>query len=260
MSIFSGVGKEILEKEKQEQNQEEVKGIRKYLTKKNPTVKVRIPSDEDFREFYQHGGYNLAQKYQVYNCVCLFMVNGVEDPYDKAVKVLYEDRNQHPEGSDEYNRINLIASELRAKRRMLFGFFDLETGDPIVLDVTGNQGSKLIAQIQEYEDNINDFAFKVTKSGEKANTTIDLMPIMNPKKGLTEEEQKNFESTAGKEFDHTLYEKILFVKDHKYMIQDLEKIGFDVARIGYEPTNNQEIKQESGQDSMPDITEDELPF
>jgi hypothetical protein len=270
MSLFTAQGKDVLQKE--EKNDINVKEVKKYLSS-GDSIKVRITSADQFREYYSHGGYNLAQNYKIYNSVCT-RHTGTPDAYDKAVNLMYEDLEGMTEGSPEHTKLKGIVSELRAKRKMLFGFIDLSTGNEIILEVTGNQGDALAAQILEYEDSIQDMAFKVSKTGSGAQTAVNLMPIVNPAKGLNAQEKANFEATAGQVFNEELYEKVLFVKKEEDMVRDLVKLGFDVTRIGYEPPADQDKPEQPKQPEeqkqpenkpeepagQPDISEDDLPF
>lgn len=262
--LFTAQGKDVLEKE--DKNNIDVKKVKKYLSS-GDSIKVRIPSATDFKEYFSHGGYNLAQKFKIYNSVCT-RHTGTPDAYDKAVSVMYEDLDKMEEGTQEHIELKGLLSELRAKRKMLFGFIDLASGDEIVLEVTGNQGDALATQIVEYEDSIQETAFKISKTGSGAQTTVNLMPIMNAAKGLNAQEKANFEATAGQVFNEELYEKVLFVKKEEDMVKDLVKLGFDVTRIGYEPPSDAEQTKEEtqhpegkSQKEEEDVFEvDDLPF
>lgn len=259
MSIFTKKGKEV----QQQQEQIDRKKVLKFL-KSGESLKVAVLSAEDFGEYLQHGGYTLSNKYGVYNMPCL-KHTGKEDLYDKAVPLMYQDAEEAEKNGDKKKaeEIRLLAGELRAKKRMLFGFVDLETGEQIVVDVTRGQGENLVDTILEYEDSITEYPFLLEKKGTKANTTVTLSPIVNMKK-LTKTEQANFEAVKGEKFDHELFEKIFFVKPEEQQIQDLIKIGFDVSRIGIDPDSvpQPQEKQEKVEEK-PDadlVDEEDLPF
>lgn len=258
MSIFVKKGKEVAQQEEQIDR----KKVLRFL-KSGESIKVAILSAEDFGEYMQHGGYTLSNKYQVYNMPCLKHL-GKPDLYDEAVPLMYNDAKEAEKAGDKQRaeELRLIAGELRAKKRMLFGFVDLETGEQIVVDVTRGQGENLVDTILEYEDSITEYPFLLEKKGTKANTTVTLSPIVNMKK-LTKTEQANFEAVKGNKFDQSLFEKIFFVKPEEQQIQDLIKIGFDVSRIGIDPDYvPQPVEQQQTKEEQEEvnITDDDLPF
>ena len=259
MSIFTKKGRDV----QQQQEQIDRKKVLKFL-KSGESLKVAILSAEDFGEYLQHGGYTLSNKYGVYNMPCL-KHTGKEDLYDKAVPLMYQDAEEAEKNGDKKKaeEIRLLAGELRAKKRMLFGFVDLETGEQIVVDVTKGQGENLVDTILEYEDSITEYPFLLEKKGTKANTTVTLSPIVNMKK-LTKTEQATFEAVKGESFDHELFEKIFFIKPKEQQIQDLIKIGFDVSRIGIDPNSvPQPQEQQEKVEEKPDadlVDEEDLPF
>jgi len=258
MSIFVKKGKEVT----QEEQTVDRKKVLRFL-KSGDSIKVAILSAEDFGEYLQHGGFTLSNKYQVYNMPCL-KHQGKPDLYDKAVPLMYQDAEEAEKAGDKQKaeELRLLAGELRAKKRMLFGFVDLSTGEQIVVDVTKGQGENLVDTILEYEDSITEMPFLLEKKGSKANTVVSLSPIVNMKK-LTATEKANFEAVKGTQFDQTLFEKIFYVKPEEQQIQDLIKIGFDVSRIGVNAEAAkaaQDATEEQPQEEPANITDDDLPF
>jgi len=256
MSIFVKKGKEVAQQEEQIDR----KKVLRFL-KSGESIKVAILSAEDFGEYLQHGGYTLSNKYGVYNMPCL-KHTGKEDLYDKAVPLMYQDAEEAEKAGDKEKaeELRLIAGELRAKKRMLFGFVDLSTGEQIIVDVTKGQGETLVDTILEYEEEITEMPFLLEKKGTKSNTTVTLSPIINKKK-LNPTELANFEATKGTKFNHELFEKIFFVKPKEQQIQDLIKLGFDVSRIGIDASSVPQ-PQEQQQEEPLNITDDDddLPF
>lgn len=238
--LFTRSGAEVLMEEPKTSGDKP----KKRFLKSGESIVVRIPSTKDFKEYKSHGGLFLSEKFQIYNCACLAHVNGF-DPYDKAVKELYTDldglKETKGEKSDEFKVLNKLVYDLRAKKKILLGFFDLETGDEIVLELTHNQGKTIAAQIQEYGESVYEIPFKISKQGTKTETTVTLMPIMN-KVTLNGTQAKNFGATAGQIFNQELFSKVLYTKTDEQMIKDLNTIGFDVTRIGYEVPEMDELK------------------
>jgi len=260
MSIFVKKGKEVAQQEEQIDR----KKVLRFL-KSGESIKVAILSAEDFGEYMQHGGYTLSNKYQVYNMPCLKHL-GKPDLYDEVVPLMYNDVEEAEKAGDKQRaeELRLIAGELRAKKRMLFGFVDLATGDQIIVDVTKGQGENLVDTILEYEEEITEMPFLLEKKGTKANTVVSLSPIVSMKK-LTKTEQANFEAVKGTKFDESLFEKIFFVKPKEQQIQDLIKLGFDVSRIGIDPNSVAKpvVDKEGEAEEKPVadmIDEDSLPF
>lgn len=258
MSIFTKVGKEV----KQAEEQIDRKKVLRFLSS-GDSIKVRVPNAETYGEYLSHGGYTLSTKYKVYNMPCLKHA-GQPDIYDDVVPHLYNDAEEAEKAGDmeKAEQIKTIANELRAKKRMLFGFIDLATGDQIVVDVTKNQGDSIVDDILEYEENLEDTAFVLSKKGTGPSTSVSLSPILNPKKGLNSTEQSNFEGSAGEVFDTELFEKIFFVKPREMQIEDMKKIGFDLSRIGIEDAGQAASapKAEEKKQSAPEIGEEDLPF
>ncbi|SHE67661.1 hypothetical protein SAMN05444392_102334 [Seinonella peptonophila] len=245
---FTKSGAEVLvdEPEQSNTNTDDIKKYKRNL-KSGESVLVRIPSLTDFVEYKSHGGYFLSKNHQIYNSACLAHING-DDPFDKAVKELYKDLNQledvkekhnyKPEGHDQLSK---LIYDLKAKPKILFGFFTLESGDEIVIEFTRKQGKALASQIQEYGESVYTVPFKLSKMGEKTETTVMLTPVMNIT-SLNETQKSHFEATAGQVFNQELFSKVLYTKSDEQMIQDLTKIGFDVTRIGFEVPEVDPIK------------------
>src|SRR5690606_34542979 len=117
----------------------------------------------------QHGGYTLSNKYQVYNMPCLKHA-GKPDLYDKAVPLMYQDAEEAEKAGDKKKaeELRMLAGELRAKKRMLFGFVDLSTGEQIIVDVTKGQGETLVDTILEYEEEITEMPMLLERKRSKS--------------------------------------------------------------------------------------------
>lgn len=209
--------------------------------KSGTTYKVRVPSTEDYVEWFAHSVYG---KFFTTPCT---KPSGKADLYDQAVDLLYQDAREAQKAGDEAKAKELRdqAYSLKAKPRYLFGFFNLEDGAEIIVDLTRAQARAVVAAIEEYAQQINQFAFKLTKTGSGTTTQVSLSPIIS---GLSEAERKHFEVTAGKAFDESLYGKVLKINSEEEQIEDLRKFGFDVSRLGV------------GEGVQPIADEDEFPF
>lgn len=210
---------------------EDKKDFSKVLVsfKSGSSYKVRIPSTEDFAEYYAH---SVFKKFYTTPCT---KASGQPDLYDRAVDILYKDANAAAKAGDEKRAEELRgqARLLKAKPRYLFGFFNLADGEEIIIDLTKAQARVVVAAIEKYAKKIDKLAFELSKEGSGTSTQVSLTPIID-EDDLTEAERKNFEATAGKVFDETLYEKVLKVKSEEEQIEDLRAFGFDVSRLGIE--------------------------
>lgn len=172
-------------------------------------------------------------------------------PFDKAWKY-HKDLSQ--DFSDAHGQ---EAGKYRTKARSAIGFYDLTEGKLIVVDLTKAQAQVVTDAIAEYEDELTDLAFTLKKTGDPkqpTSTAVSLTPIINRKKGLTDEESKNFDN-APTEFDFSLFDGIYFEMDEDAQVQALKQVGFDVSLIGYDAN--------AGGGTAPDISEDDeeaLPF
>ena len=191
-----------------------------------------IPSTDEVAQVFQHGVFGVFN-----SCQCT-----KEDLFDQAVDKLYELANA--ESNEERKKeLKDKAYQLKAKPRFLFGFHDLETGKPLLIDCSKKQGQGLYGIINEYADELGSYAFKLSKAD---GGVMSLTPIL---KGLTAEQKANFEACKGKELDGSLYENAIFKRDLAGQKEDLKKFGFDLSLI-------MDVATEVGGQ----IEEDEMPF
>src|SRR5690625_1950766 len=162
----------------------------------------------------------------------------VEDltPWDKAY--LYH-RELSKEWTDEHGQ---EASKYRAKQRFAMGFFDLSSGEPIIIDVSKNQAQAIHGNIKKYEKRLDQMAFELSKQGSGRDTTVSLSPVMFPEEDLTEIQQKNL-AEAPEEFDMKLFDGILFEADEAQQIENLIQAGFDISLLGLEAPKKEEDRK-----------------
>lgn len=175
----------------------------------------------------------------------------VEDltPWDKAWKY-------HKDLSQEFNDTHgQEAGKYRAKQRFALGFYDLTSGEPIIIDLSKNQAQAVHAVIKRNEKRLDKMAFELTKQGESTGTTVSLTPVMFPDEDLTDAQRANLEK-APAEFDMTLFDGLLFEIDEAEQVKLLTQSGFDVKLIGYDASPSTDAP--TGGDS--DDAEDPLPF
>lgn len=199
--------------EKLNETRETNKNALKYL-KAGESLVISIPSTEEVAQVYTHGVFGVFN-----TCQCT-----KEDLFDQAVDYLYSQANNET-NEDRKKELKDKAYQLKAKPRFLFGFHDLETGEPILIDASKKQGQTLFAIISEYAEELDSYAFKLSKA---EGGVMSLTPIL---KGLTNTQKDNFEATKGKELDGKLYENAIFKRDLNGQKEDLKKFGFDLSLI-----------------------------
>src|SRR6185312_6532247 len=169
-------------------------------------------------------------------------------PFDLAWKY---HRDQSQEWTDAHGQ---EASKYRAKQRFAMGFFDLTSGEPIIIDVSKAQAQAIHGVIKKYEKRLGKLAFELSKTGQSTQTTVSLAPVLDFDEDLTDAQRANFDK-APAEFDMSLFDGLLFEVDNATQIGYLTQVGFDVSLIGLE-------KPVAGGDNGEpvDIEDSELPF
>lgn len=206
---------------------------------------VRVPDPIAFVE------YNAHSVYKVFYTTPCTSASGEKDLYCKATDMLFNDAKKAKEaGNDEQDEeLRDLAHQLKKRPRYMIGFFSLETGEPIIIDVTKNQADAITDVMKKRKNRLNDYAFNVSKTGKGQSTKVALELILDPEEELEAEEQKHFKATEGKEFDEGLFEKVLSVAGEEQQIKDLEAFGFDVTRLGVESTKDEETGEQESEDN-----------
>jgi hypothetical protein len=221
--------------------------------KAGTTYKVKVLGASDLISFFSYGIYKQLNSFVAKN-PSKKSKNGypVEHltPFDLAWK-FHKDKSK--DFSDKHGQ---EAAKYRCKQRFAMGFFDLESGEPIIIDVSKPQGQAIYGTIKKYESKLGKLAFELSKQGSGTNTTVSLTPIIDMEEDLTDKERDNF-AKAPAEFNMSLFDGLLYEADDEEMIQNLVKVGFDVSLIGLAAS-----KQGGDEDVEPlgDIDEETLPF
>lgn len=194
MSLITGKGQEV--------NFMDNSDISKlYIRlKAGETLKVRVLGTEDYVEYKAHNSF--AHKIYPQPCIA---PEGKECPLCIAAK-------SGVEGFDA----------LYPKRRYLFAFADLETGEIKVWDCSRGQAKDMLSQIEDYADDINDIAFTLKRTGSGKDTSYKLNPILKMKGDLVEK----FHSFDGQTVDIDFFESVLVPKPEKLMKELLYSAGF----------------------------------
>lgn len=156
-------------------------------------------------------------------------------PWDKAYKY-YKGK------SEVYTDANGVeASKYRAKPRFAFAFYDLTSGEIIIVDLSKNQAQAVAATIAKYEKRLDKLAFELSKEGTGTSTTVSLTPLIDMEEDLTDKERENF-AKAPTEIPTSTFDGIWYEQDEAQMVELLRQSGFDVTVLGYEassaPTND----------------------
>jgi hypothetical protein len=213
---------------------------------------VRVPNLRSFVGYKTHGGYGIWKAFKISSTTCT-----KDDLYCKALKLLYDDRaaleKAGEKGTEEYKKLDNLIKGLREKDKTLFGFFDLDSGKPLVIEMSRNQGDAFYLLMKKNESKLDRYAFELCKNNGGVNL------LLLPHEDLNEKQKENWEKTKDLEVDfNKIFEKAVFIKDEKYQLQELHKVGFDVRRIGYEPPDVEEEQEEKEQPKP--ITPNDLPF
>lgn len=202
--------------------------------KSGTTYIVKVLGTADLISFYSYGIYKRVNSFVAKNPSKKskkgYPVENLT-PWDKAWKY-------HADKSKEWgDKHSQEAQKYRARQRFAMGFFDLDSGEPIIVDLSKNQAQAVHSVIQKYKDRLDQFAFELSKTGSGTNTAVSLtlIPLLDD---LTEQQRKNFEN-APAEFDMKLFDGILYEMDEDEQIEKLHEAGFDVTLIGYDVPSKQ---------------------
>lgn len=215
--------------------------------KSGTTITVKVLGTADLISFFSYGIFKQVNSFVAKNPSKKSQRgNPVEDltPWDKAWKY-------HADKSEEFgDHHSQEAYKYKPKQRFALGFIDLDSGEPIIVDLSKNQAQAVHGEILKRQERLDQYAFELTKQGQSMNTTVSLslIPVIDD---LTDKQQKNFEN-APKEFDMSLFEGILYEADEDEQIENLVRAGFDVKLIGLEAKakeegNTEETQEEEGE-------------
>ena len=208
--------------------------------KSGTTYIVKVLGTTDLISFYSYGIFKKVNSFVAKNpSVKSAKGYPVENltPFDKAWKY-------HADKSEKFNDAHSQeAQKYRAKQRFAMGYFDLDKGEPIIVDLSKKQAKAVHDTIMKYKERLDQFAFELSKTGSGTSTAVSLslIPLLDD---LTDEQRKNFEN-APKEFDMSLFDGILYEMDDEEQIEKLHEVGFDVTLIGFEPPKPKPEKDEA---------------
>lgn len=176
-----------------------------YRLKQNESVKVRILSANDMVEYLAHSDY----AHRIFTQPCSAPA-GQPCPLCTAAK-------SGVEGFDA----------LKPRKRYVFAFGDMATGEIKILDVSKGQARGLISSILEYEEELGEVAFTLKRTGEGTSTSYVLNPILKMKN----EEPVQFEAFNGVTVEDAFFNQVLNVRDEKFVVKTLAEAGFPAAKF-----------------------------
>lgn len=231
MSIITGKGKDIKKNIKKPNEGEKIDfkkvKVNKSLNKEGDSIRVRLLSDQDYTTYESHGSYGNG----IFTTPCTNPKDHEGNPLVKDGRCLYCEAVEK----------GYEVEDLKSKTRFLFAFYDIDMEMVRVLEVSYNQGTSLIDDIDKYEEDLNDFAFELTRKGSGTKTSYALSPVLRMKGEVKEA----FDKAEGKTVDAELFEKILYVKTLNQQAVDLENSGFDVEKeLGYEIKDDEKPQEE----------------
>lgn len=198
MSLFTAKGKDA----KKSANQKKVDLKKVYIRLKDgESVRVRLLGTTDYVEYKAQGDFNLG----IFTTPDIEPMTGKPSPYTVASN----------SGIEKF-------SSLYPKKRYLFAFADIDTGEIRVWDASKTQGSSMMDLIEEYAESVDEVAFTLKRTGTKVETSYNLIPIMK----LKADDKEKFHKFDGAEVPEDLFESVLIPRTEAQMIEALAQAGF----------------------------------
>lgn len=205
--------------------------------KSGTTYKVRVLGTADLIRFYSYGIFKKVNSFTAANPSVKNARGFAESNFTSwdLASNYYSDLKKKAEEAGQSAKVDEYKAEAgkyRAKERFALGFIDLETGEPIIVDLSKKQAQGVHANIAKYEKKLGKLAFELTKSGSSTSTVVSLSPVIDMSEDLTEKELETFAKFDGKQFDMALFDGLLYEADEKEQIENLVAAGFDITLIG----------------------------
>lgn len=216
--------------------------------KSGTTYVVKVLGTADLIQFWSYGIYKQINSFVAKNpskkSAKGYPIENLT-PWDKAWKY-------HKDLSKDFSDHHAQeAAKYRAKERYAMGFYDLTSGKPIIVDLSKKQAQGVYEVIKKYEKKLGKLAFELSKTGSGNATSVTLTPVLDLDEDLTPEQRANFDK-APEKFDMSLFDGILYEADEQEQVELLDKAGFDITLIGYQPPSDD--SSDNGDD------DEELPF
>lgn len=212
MSVITNRGKDA----KESANKKKIDFKKVYIRLKDgDSVRVRVPSVDEYVEYIAHGDYNLGINTQP--CIA---PTGARCAYDEVADYI---RDMKIDKDDEAHPFHKYRG-LYGKSRYLFAFYDIDTKMVRLFDASKEQAKSIIADIEKYAKHVGKLAFTFSRTGEKNATKYSLSPIMAD--DMEPKDTEAFNSYPG--FDGELYEEALMPRTFDQQVEELKRVGFPV--------------------------------
>lgn len=204
-----------------------------FSLKSGTSVRVRVLGLANLIRFRGYGIYKkintfVADKPSVYN------KQGYPSSdltvWDEAFNY-YSDLAFAEKDKDVQKKIREESRKYLGKERFALGFINLETGEPIIIDLSKKQALSIHAVFKEVDEKgkLDKKAFKISKSGSGTDTVVTASTL--DLDDLSADEMKHYEG-APEEFDMSLFEDLLYTAERDEQIELLDQAGFDLSLIG----------------------------
>lgn len=267
MSMFTKVGAEAAAAGNNEGGAKESPIV---SFKSGTTLKVGVKSINDVAEYYGYGLFGKVNTFVPESPAernAKGYVTGSPSLWDRAADLLYADANTAKDAGKPEADVKAITDEAylyKGKKRYLRAFFDLTTGQDIVVDLSPKQEQTIKSAIEDNVDDLDIVAFKLAKKGTSTAATVSLSAIVKQERDLTAEERANFAKLGEAPFDLADFETCLYVADAAEQTKNLVIAGFDIGRLGLSIGANAGAAAQTppppDADVPVDITDEDLPF
>jgi hypothetical protein len=214
MSVITNRGKQA----KESANKKKLDFKKLYIRLKDgDSVRVRVPSAEEYVEYKSHGAFELG----IYTQPCI-LPTGSRCAYDEVVA--YIDA-QGVTKDDEDHPLHKFRT-LYGKPRYLFALYDIDEKMIRLFDASKGQAVGIIDAIEEYSESLDELAFTFKRTGDKNATKYSLSPIIKMKP----DDKAKFDEFDG-EVDIAIYDQALMPRTFEQQIEELQKAGFPVEEV-----------------------------
>ncbi|MEY8188614.1 hypothetical protein AB4X15_02925 [Peribacillus simplex] len=232
--------------------------------KSGTSYKVRVLGTADLIRFYSYGIFKKVNSFVAKDPSVKNARGFAESNFTcwDLVSNYYSDLKRKAEDAGNFTKAEEYKAEAvkyRAKERFAMGFIDLETGEPIILDLSKKQAQGVHAVIKKNEKKLGKVAFELEKTGSSTSTVVMLSSIsLDPEdEEVTDKQRANFAKYDGKEFDMALFDGLLYEADEKQQTENLVAAGFDITLIGLSIGGGQ---AEAGAETPSGLPEDDFNF
>ncbi|AFQ96215.1 hypothetical protein P70_0026 [Listeria phage P70] len=173
-------------------------------------------------------GYAQAMQHQYYGVWKGSSECTGNDLYDKAVEMIYQEAKEAPTGSDEEKRLKDLAYAIKAKPVFLFGFWEVATGEELILPVSSKkQALALYKALEKHEKKFGKKAFEIERiQGGYLVSPLDLDEL-----DLNNKQVEDFETHVKDGFNVELYDEALWKDNEEAQLEKLAQAGIDIDKL-----------------------------